>query len=220
MSKEELIQQVIDIEWEMFHSVNGDDRTSCQNDHGTFNIMRRGQYEAWSENTVACYLEDISRAREAGRNLAREKYIWMMKSTDPAGFDKFKGELPELSAEKEELVAKLWERLLVQTERMREKYPFLALGGRVTQASEECGGWPSVETYQTSEWKTYSEKTLRSLTADFDEKEAQGIDMAFEIQKNTVLGLGYPSMDKAEEVMGKQILRAISNNGKCISCGD
>ena len=219
MTKNELIDEIIEKEWVMFHTVNGDDRTSCQEDRRTFEIMRRGQYDAWSEETVACYLDDILRAAAEGRNLAREKYIRMMKVTDPVGYENFKGELPELSAEKEALVAELWEKFLAQTLRMREKYPFLALGGRPTYASEEVNGWPSLETYQTCETMTYSEQTLKALLKHFNELEAQGIDLVYEIQKNSVLGLGYKTMDEAEESMKNQVFRQLSAMGGGCCCG-
>jgi len=221
MTKQELINDIIDNEWIMFHNVNGDERTDCQDDRRTFEIMRRGQYEAWSEETVACYREDILKAKAEGRNLAREKYIRMMKTSDPKGYDVFKAELPEMSPEKEALVTELWEKFLTQTLRMREKYPFLAMGGRVTRASEETNGWPSLETYQTCETMTYSEATLKALLADFNAKEAQGIDLVFEIQKNSVMGLGFKTMDEAEESMKNQILRELSakSGSGCCCCG-
>ena len=220
MTKKEMIDEIIESEWEMFHNVNGDERASCQENRGTFEIMRRGQYDAWSEESVACYREDILRAAAEGRNLPREKYIRMMKTTDPEGYESFKDELPELSAEKEVLVAELWEKFLAQTLRMREKYPFLALGGRPTYAREEVNGWPSLETYQTCETMTYSIETLKALQKHFNDLEAQGIDLVYEIQKNTVLGLGYKTMDEAEESMKNQIMKRIGamNAGGCC-CG-
>ena len=53
--------------------------------------------------------------------------------------------------------------MLAQTERLREKYPAVALGGRPLRASEETEGWASIETYQCGELATYSEKTLAAL---------------------------------------------------------
>ena len=211
MTKEELTDKIIEKEWEMFHNVNGSTRAGCQEDRTGFEIMRRAQYDAWDMNTVACFYEDISAAEREGRNLSREKYIRMMESTDPAGYEVFKGELPPVSAEKAALVSELWSRCLAQTVRMREKYPCIARGGRPTSAGEE-NGWASVETYQTSEALTYSEATLRSLLDHVNVLEAQGIDLAFEIQKNTVLGLGFASMDEAEKLMAARL--------ECAGCGE
>lgn len=217
MDKQALIRDIIEKEWNMFHNVNGEDRASCQEDPRTFEIMRRGQYEAWSEEAVRSYHADLCAAEAEGRNLAREKYIRMMRSTDPAGYEAFRGELPPVSPEKEALAAELWQKYLAQTLRMRERYPYLALGGRPTTAAEEQG-WASVETYQTCEALTYSEDTLRALLRHVDALEAQGIDLVFEIQKNSVLGLGFQSMDEAEETMAGQLFRL--GGGHCGGCGD
>ena len=130
MNRQEMIDRILKYEWEMFHNVNGDTRAVCQQDRMTFESMRRAQYEAWSDETVAAFLEDIEAADAEGRNLSREKYIHMMKATDPEGYEAFRKELPAADPVREELVDKLWEKYRVQTERLREKYPILALGGR------------------------------------------------------------------------------------------
>lgn len=218
MTKQEMISSILELEWDMFHNVNGDTRADCQENRVTFEIMRRAQYEAWSEEAVASFHADITSAKQDGRNLSREKYIRMMKSTDPQGYDYFKKDLPELTEAQIELVQKLWEKYLSQTERMREKYPILALGGRPLRASEEVCGMTSIETYQTSETMTYSENTLRALLSHLEALEAQGIDLAYEIQKNTVLGLGYPSMDAAEAAMMQQLLQVEGESEFC--CGN
>lgn len=205
MTKQERIDTIVEIEWNMFHTVNGEKRAFCQDDRRTFEIMRRGQYAAWSEEAVACFCGDITAAEQAGRNLSREKYIRMMKHSDPAGYAAFAQELPALTPRQEELAEALLEKLLAQTERMRERYPLIALGGRPLRACEEHDGWTSVETYQLGESLTYSEATLEALLKHLEALEAQGIDLAFEIQKNTVLGLGFPSMDAAEQAMAAQM---------------
>ena len=220
MTKQELIQEIIEKDWNMFHSVNGDDRTDCQDDRPTFDLMRRAQYDAWDEASLNCYYNDLCTAEAEGRNLAREKYIRMMRSTDPRAYEAFKGELPEMSEHKAALVLKLWRKYLAQTLRMREKYPLVAMGGRPTYAVDEEDGWPSVETYQTSETMTYSEATLEALLAHFDALEARGIDLVFEIQRNTVLGMGFSSMEEAEAASARHWSELPGSLGKrCCSCG-
>lgn len=220
MTKQELIDGIVEKEWKMFHTVNGDTRADCQEDRRTFEIMRRAQYKAWDEATLNCWYADVCAAEAEGRNLAREKYIRMMRSTEPAGYEAFKGELPPVSDYKAELVLKLWRKFLAQTLRMREKYPLLAMGGRPTYAVEEEDGWASVETYQTSESMTYSEATLEALLAHFNALEAEGTDLVFEIQRNTVLGLGYASMDEAEAASVRHWSELPGTLGKrCSACG-
>ena len=221
MEKKALIDAILEKEWPMFHNVNGEERADCQNDYPVFEIMRRAQYNAWSQEALEAYLADVSAAAEAGRNLAREKYIRMMESTDPEGYAVFCGELPAVSEEKQALCAQIWAKMLSQTERMRDKYPVLALGGRPLHASEERDGWASIETYQKSELLTYSEPTLRALLAEIGRLEAEGKDFVFMVQENTVLGQGFRTMEEAETAMAAQFLKELNieiGGGGCCCC--
>ena len=222
MDKKALIDAILEKEWPMFHNVNGEERASCQNDYPVFEIMRRAQYDAWSPEALESYLADVTAAAAEGRNRAREKYIRMMESTDPRGYAAFCGELPPVSEEKRGIVAKIWEKMLAQTERMREKYPILALGGRPMLAKDEVDGWPSIETYQTCELLTYSEPTLRALLAEIERLEAEGKDFVYMVQENTVTGQGFPDMAAAEKAMAEQILKEMNieiGGGGCCCCG-
>lgn len=204
MTKAEYIEKIVEKEWVMFTTVNGDDRVSCQEDRDTFNVMRKGQYEAWDEKTVKCFYADICEAEAAGRNISKDKYIYMMRSTDPQGYEHFKQFLPPVTEEKQALVDAIWAKMLEQTQRMRKKYPILALGGRVVKTEDERSGWASIENYQTSEMLTYSVPTLKALLAHIEALEAEGKDLAYIIQENSVLGMGYASMADAENAIARQ----------------
>ena len=204
---ENLINDIIEKEWKLFHAVNGDNRVSCQDDRPTFEIMRRAQYRAWSQDALEKYAADLDAAIAEGRNIVREKYIHMMRTTAPEDYQHFIMELPEISEARVTLVEQIWEHLAAQTERMRSRYPYLAFGGRTLYARNETTGWPSIETYQTSELLTYSEATLCALLTHIEALEKEAKDFAFIVQENTVLGLGFPDMDAAEKVMAKQVIR-------------
>lgn len=208
----ERIGKIIELEWNMFGSVNGEYHVSCQDDRRTFDVMRAGQYEAWSDAALESYYADLTDAAWRGHNIAREKYIRMMKHTAPADYENFKNELPEVSAEKEALVAEIWTRMAAETEEMRRDYPLLALSGRTLYAKDEQD-WPSVETYQTSELLTYSENTLRLLLEHIKDLEAEGRSFAYEIQLHTVTGLGYKDMSTAEQAMSRMMFKP------CDTCG-
>ena len=82
--KEDLIAKIVAMEWDMFqHVVNIGGRAACQDDPETFRIMRSSQAMAWSEDSLASYLEDLAAAAQAGRNLLTEKYARMMEFTAP-----------------------------------------------------------------------------------------------------------------------------------------
>ena len=218
MKLEETVKRIVELEWPMFHSVNGETREDCQEDPSGFERLRAAQFSAWSPAAAESYLRDLETAAAQGRNLAREKYIRMMKHTDPEGYAAFQGELPPLDGEQEALIAAIWGRMLVQTERLRERYPAVALGGRPLRAAEETEGQTSVETYQTGELATYSAATLRALLAHIEALEAQGRDLAFEIQRNSVQCMGYADLDAAERAMAYAFLQSVGG-GACETCG-
>ena len=213
----DIIKDIIAIEWDMFHNVNGETRECCQEDKDTFVLMRNAQFSEWNEAACLSYLKDVQAAAAQGKSLVREKYIHMMKKTDPSGYDAFKNELPEISNEKSELTESIWQHMLVQTEKVREKYPLLALGGRPLHTYEEKE-WPSVETYQKSELLTYSEDTLKLLLDHIENLEKDGINMVWKIQENSVLCLGYKTMDDAEIAMAGQIMEEFGMTAEMSDC--
>ena len=220
MEFHKIINAIIDLEWSMFNTVNGENRTDCQENPQVFRAMRQAQFSAWSPSAVEHYLKDVETAAAEGRNLAREKYIRMMKVTDPEAYKAFEKELPPVSPEKESLTADIWSHLLLQTLRLREKYPAVALGGRPLQAGEngEQGEWASIETYQTGELLTYSEETLRALLANIQALEKEGRDLAYEIQLNTVKCMGFPTLEEAEKAIAFQFIQQFGG-GECTTCG-
>lgn len=213
-----LIEQIITLEWPMFHLVNGEDRADCQENPAVFRAMRDAQFRAWSSQAAECYLADLEAAQAAGRNLIREKYIWMMGRTDPTGFQHFQSELPKLSEDQERLIAALWSRFLPQTERLRQEFPAVALGGRPLLAQDEAEGDTSIETYQIGEWKTYSEATLAALLEHTKKLEEQGVDLVRLIQENSVAAMGYPTLEAAEKAIAYQLIQQMGG-GECSNCG-
>lgn len=214
------IREIINIEWEMFHNVNGDDRVDCQDDRPIFENMRNAQFITWSDETLDSYLADLKAAVAAGKSPVKEKYIRMMEPSDPEGYEKFKGELSPISDEANKLVEDIWQIMLAQTLKLRETYPLLALGGRPLYQRDECG-WPSIETYQKSELLTYSEKTLELLLKHIKDLQSQGIDIVYKIQENSVTCLGYTDMKDAEIAMTAQFMDEMGielTSGECPAC--
>ena len=228
MDKQTLIDEIIKAEWPMFHNVNGDYRVGCQESPDTFRRMRGAQYEVWNPEVCESYLEDLQNAAKEGRNLPREKYIHMMATTAPVEYEYFKSDLPEISEEKRTLVQEIWSITGAQTDKLREEYPLIALGGRPLHVKDEFPGSTSVETYQKGELLTYSEKTLHLLLDQIKEMQKEGRDYAHDVQLATVLAAGYKSLRNAEEVMlaaaKRQFERAqteeiLKNSTGCPNCG-
>lgn len=200
MDKRKQIEDILVVEWEMFHNVNGENRADCQENKIGFENLRTAQYSVWSEEALASYYEDLLRCAAEGRNIVREKYIRMMKTTAPEAYRKSEWELPPLTPEKEQLVEEIWQIALPQTQKIRAEFPRVATGGRPLTIADEQGS-PSVENYQKGELLTYSEKTLGLLLDHIRKMEAEGKDFFRIVQENSVRCLGFSSMEAAEAAL-------------------
>lgn len=191
-------EKIVSIEWNMFSAVNeGEERASCQEDRATFEGMRAAQIDAWSDEAAASYLVDLETAANCGRNLVEEKYIHMMKTTEP---DQYAALLPRVvlpSTEAMELAKNLSDLMLEQTKALHEEYPYITGRGRPLYAEFDILT-TSVETYQLCELMTYSVRTLNALHAHATAMEADGISISRRILENTIKFYGYDSLEQAE----------------------
>lgn len=199
MTKKDLIDAIVELEWPMFHQVNGDTRADCQENYPMFVNMRTAQFSEWNEEALEAYREDLIAAAAEGRNLLRDKYIHMMASTEPEHYEVFSRELPPASEEKLRLAEEIWQILLKQTVELRRQYPAVGKMGRPLRSSDERNGYASVETYEKGELMTYSEKTLSALLKHIRALEAAGESYAVRVQENGLKSNGYASLAEAEE---------------------
>ncbi|MDR3209058.1 MAG: DUF4125 family protein, partial [Oscillospiraceae bacterium] len=130
--------------------------------------------------------------------LVAEKYIRMMRTTEPARYARLAANIPQPGERAETLARAINARLLAQTETLRARYPYVSGAGRPLRAAEDFAGVTSIETYQLGELLTYSERTLAALLAHVEDLEARGASLAEEILKNTVRFYGYESLERAE----------------------
>ena len=193
-------EKIINIEWGMFSSVNeGEERASCQEDRVTFEGMRSAQFDAWSDDAAAAYLNDLETALACNRNLVEEKYIHMMKTTEP---EQYEALLPRVSIpapDTMDLAKKLSDLMLEQTRVLHEEYPFITGRGRPLYSEFDILT-TSVETYQLCELMTYSGKTLDLLYSHALELEKAGVSISRRILENTVRFYGFGSLAQAEEI--------------------
>lgn len=196
---QETLKEILDIEWEMFHSVQGiDGPAPCQDDRKTFEVMRSSQLQAWNQPTAESYLGDLQQAQAAGRNLMTEKYARMMEYSSPCEFRRIAPNVPPLDVEASAIVERLSELSVRWMEHLAAKYPHVGAQGRPIRNSGDSAHTPSFETYNRGELGTYSPKTLRLLEEHYLQMEAAGESAAEVILRNTVERLGYASLDDAE----------------------
>ena len=196
--KDELINRIIEAEWSMFDEVNTEGgRAACQDDEWTFYAMRYSQHNAFSVEMLESYEQDIMDAVQEGRNLLTEKYAYMMEYTDPAYFEKnLRKHLPQVSAGKEEIVARAANLSIKFQQDFEKKYPAFAKAGRPLTGTD--GTDVSLHVYTLGELKTYSVRTLELYIRDMRESETNGENIAFRIHRSTALFYGYDSLDEAE----------------------
>lgn len=194
------IEEIIKIEWEMFQKVdNIGGRASCQDDDETFYIMRRSQYDNWSEEMVDLYLDFARRCLEAGRNLVSEKYARMMAYTDLHYFNKhIKDRIPFVAAANFRVINQIVEKLIAWEEEMARRYPKLAGTARPIRSEEDKYGFTSMETYARGEMETYPKELLDLYLAYVNQLWSDGISLSEKNLKTMVNMYGYDTIDEAE----------------------
>ena len=73
----QVIDEILDMELEMFLTVPGDGHSACQEHPEHFRFHRRMQFSVWSTGTLSCYRKDLRRALRNGENLMTVKYARM-----------------------------------------------------------------------------------------------------------------------------------------------
>ena len=194
--KDPLIAAIIEAEWQMFDKVqNEGGRAACQNDARTFAIMRYSQFAPLPQDVLESYRDDLAVAAREGRNLLAEKYAYMMEYTDPATFDRtLRDHLPAVSAYKQELCARIANRLIRDEQQFATRYPALHAQGRPTEGAQADD--VSVHVYALGELKTYSERTLERYDAWLRAHPEENISVS--VHRVMVQLYGYDSLEAAE----------------------
>ncbi|MDR3294775.1 MAG: DUF4125 family protein [Clostridiales Family XIII bacterium] len=198
---EKTTDRLIGMEWQMFDEVRHiEGRADCQDDFETFDIMRRSQFEAWSEELRERYLLDLKRAEEEGRNLLSEKYAYMTQYNAPGEYEKLRGLLPSLSEEKMGIIRRLADEHLVLYARLREEFPLVLSKGRKEYTAQELPYEASIETYLLGEMSTYSLQTLETYRLWMETLCARGENIVYKTFENTLRHYGFGSLEEAERL--------------------
>lgn len=197
--KKALINELVTLEWEAFDKVDNEGgRADCQDDFGTFSIMRTSQYDTWTEEMLKSYIHDFHAANEKGWNLITEKYGRMMETTAPLEYAKIRDSLPPVPDMKKEIIEEIVKIQVGWMEEFAEKYPKAAGNARSIHTSEDNRYNTSYETYLRGELSTYSDETLdlygRFVAKLFEENK----NLAEMTMRNTALLYGYESLEDLE----------------------
>lgn len=199
MKRQELIDEIVLAEWNAFDQVrNEGGRASCQDDWGTFSIMRKSQYMTWPDELLALFLEYFTACMTDGRNLITEKYGRMEESTAPEAYEQIKDAFPALSEERLALQEGIIAVQVAWMEEFAKKYPKMAGNARSIHTSEDNAYNTSYETYLRGELSTYSEALIYQYGQFVAQVAKDGKNLAYETMNNTAKLYGYENVEEAE----------------------
>jgi len=202
--KENIIKEIIKIEWDMFiNTSNIGGRASCQEDPKTFKIMRASQFAAFSVDVLKSYLKDLILAKKDGRNLVAEKYGLMMKVTHPQEYEKISHLLPTISKKKFNIINKIVKEILKWEIELSKKFPYITARGRPIYSSSDSHSKTSLETYLRGELSTYSSRTLILYLNNIRQQKLNNINASEITLVEIIKAYGYKSLEEANEILRK-----------------
>jgi hypothetical protein len=203
MERKKLIDGIVELEWNMFTNVpSAGGRASCQDDRPTFLIMRKAQAQVWSDATLLSYKSDLDNAAAQGLNLMTIKYAHMMKITFPEEYERIRDALPPVSQKAAALAEEIVRIHSTWSAEAAARYPKLFSLGRPLTSREDGGSrYAAIDNYLHSELLTYSEQTLELCLKDVRKAQAEGVNLALEILKNTAASYEYESIDALEAAL-------------------
>lgn len=194
-----LVDKIVELEWKQFDKVkNEGGRASCQDNFGTFSIMRKSQYLTWDDELLSSYYNDLLLAEQNGWNLITEKYARMMKSTAPKKYAELEAELPVRSEEREHITEEIVKVQVVWMEEFAEEFPKMAGKARSIHTYEDNAFNTSYETYLRGELGTYGEETFVLYGRFIARLMQEDRNLAYETMDNTAKLYGYEGVEDAE----------------------
>ena len=194
-----IIEEIVREEWRQFQLINSQGgRASCQDDWAQFSIMRSSQFLTWPEPLLASYAQDLQEASLAGRNLVFNKYAYMMARTDPAGYERVKHVLPEISQERKDYLEQAVQIHVRWAEDFARSFPKYAARGRVIHQEDERCGLTSIETYQRGELYSYGPQTQLLYCEFVFRCEKEGKNLTYLVRDQMAKMYHYESVEDME----------------------
>jgi hypothetical protein len=174
--KERIINEILDLETEMFISIKSREPSSCRENLQAFENHRKAQFSVWSLATCKSYLHDLQHARESGVNLLTIKYARMEQIIPPYSSN------PHIDRIVDVFVR--WQ------EEVQRQYPMVMRGSRTIK---------DFRNYLRSELETYSDNTISLLAKDVALYEALGKNMSLVLYQHLAELGGYSSLERMEQ---------------------
>ena len=191
MNDEEiLIKKIVELEWNMFNSVNASEPNSCQDNKQTFQIMRWMSYSVLNEEILQSILDNLQTAVRDGRNLMTEKY------------GRMEGIIPPLNESPS--IQEVAEIELAWMQEVKQKYPLTFKGGDKNFIN-----------YLKCELETYSDKLLELYTHFVKKSKDTGANLTEVRYNNLFKKMGYESLSDKES---HEKHKAFWKNNTCRGC--
>lgn len=204
--KQELIEDIIDLEWDLFRNVNSKaPKAACQLDKKAFHLYRFSNYAIWTVDILDTYKAFILDSIKAGRNILTEKYAYMMEETDPENWESISAHLREIDEEEIILIEKIWEINRIWATDLQARFPNLLSLGRPIEASGDENQVTSAETYFKCELKTYTMEILTKLYSWYSKNLDEGKSLLEDNYKIMVSLLGFSNLQEAEDRAKNQL---------------
>jgi hypothetical protein len=189
-SREELIDQIVELELKMFLAVPAQGKALCRQHPDHFRLHRRAQIATWSPATLTSYLDDLHQAKASGHNLMTLKYARMDNL------------LPRKNAHP--LIDKIVDILCREQREFIARYPNITSGKRPLSSGEDTPTLIAFGTYLRSELETYSKKTLELLYQDIQRLRADDMSMPEATYRHLARQWGFPSLEDMEQTIAEQ----------------
>ena len=188
MSKSEVIKEILKLELEMFKQVRVAEPRPCQEDTDSFVLVRGAAFTNWSEQTLACYLQDLQKARQEGRNLMTEKYARMDNLIPCLNDNLLIDDIMTIEIE--------WEK------EVRAKYPHV-FGMSFQEGAGKEDGLARFQNYLRSELETYSDDTLLNYYTNLLAAVDKGENLAEKTYAAIFRRRGFASLAEVEALASK-----------------
>ena len=187
--RERFMQEILDLEWDMFRSVNSAAPASCQENPETFRKVRSSIFQLWPRKLLAAYLIELTTAKRRGRNLFTEKYARMDNLIPPINTNPAIDKIVAIEAQWQQEISDL--------------YP--ALYARSCRQTGQDDGGMDFSVYLRSELETYGDTALEIYYEWVELARRAGMNYSLTMLNNLVMNSGFDSLDDAESYWSEKI---------------
>ena len=185
-----VIENILDIEERMFLAVPSRGPAPCRENPAGMRMFRGAQFQTWSGETLASYLDDLLEAERLDRNLMTLKYARMENLIPPLTANPLVGRMVDAQA--------AWYRGLI------DRFPRFMRTARPLGDGLNPDPGASFRSYLAGELETYSDRTLALLNKDVTRMHEKGRNMVEEVFTHVIRGMGFESLEETERLLAER----------------